>query len=452
MSTDALAQPLRDTQPTLWTEIRRLISLAVPIVVSLAAGTLVWVVDTIMIAPLGTVPLAGVSLTGGFIIVFYSALYGYVSVIGVRMAEAEGEGSAEALSSATRTGLLLAACVGLIGTVLMIAVKPVLALMGQPEDVRAVISGYWIAMSFGLIPFTVFYALKGLFDAINAPWIGVVLGFLMIAVNVPANYLLIYGVGGWDGLGLLGAGLASILSFCVPLALAWAIWQRAAMTERARRAVGRSRAELMTQLREGSAIAIGYVGEGGAYAFAGLMLGWFSAAALAANQIVTSVSGVLYMVPLGVSIAVSIRIGQAIGAGARARLRRIGLAALLVIVAWMSVVMALVLVAGGWVSRSLSSDAEVVALATSFFVIVAAMQIADGVQGTMLGAARGMMDNRVPVALTLFSYWIVALPLGYALAFIFNVGPKGIWIGYGIGLALAAILVTRRFFGQARRA
>ena len=434
----------------LWFEAKALTALGFPIVISLAAATLIGVVDTIMIAPLGTVPLAAASITASVILIFYSALYGFVSVIGVRMAEAHGRSSAEALSDATWTGVIVAIVTGVIGAGLMLAAKPALGLIGQPEEVTAIIGGYWTAMSLLLIPYTMFYALKALFDAIDRPWLGVGLAFVAVVVNVPANLVLIYGIGAWSGLGLLGAGVASLLSQTVSLILAWVIWKRAKSTSKARQPKQRTRKELSVQIKEGSAIAIGYVGEGGAYAVAGLMMGWFGAVALAANQIVASIGGVLYMVPLGISIAVSIRIGQAIGAEEQARFVSIGKAALLVIVSWMTLVMIGIFLGGRGIANLLSDDPEVVMLAASMFLIVAAMQIADGVQGTMLGAARGMMDNRVPVAITLVCYWVVALPLGYVLGFVVDLGPNGVWIGYGSGLAIAAVALTRRYFLMAR--
>ncbi|MEM0930015.1 MAG: MATE family efflux transporter [Pseudomonadota bacterium] len=424
-------------------------ALGFPIVISLAAATLIGVVDTIMIAPLGTVPLAAASITASVILIFYSALYGFVSVIGVRMAEAQGRGSSEALSNATSTGVVVATVTGVIGAGLMLATRPALGLIGQPEEVIAVVGGYWTAMSLLLIPYSMFYALKALFDAVDRPWLGVGLAFVAVVVNVPANLVLIQGIGGWPGLGLLGAGVASLLSQTVPLILAWVIWKRAKSTYVSRQPKQHTRKELSVQFKEGSAIAIGYVGEGGAYAVAGLMMGWFGAVALAANQIVASIGGVLYMVPLGISIAVSIRIGQAIGAEERARLVTIGKAALLVIVTWMTLVMIGILLGRRGIADLLSDDPEVVALAASMFLVVAAMQIADGVQGTMLGAARGMMDNRVPVAITLVCYWVLALPLGYVLGFVLDLGPNGVWIGYGVGLAIAAISLTRRYFVMA---
>jgi MATE family multidrug resistance protein len=335
---------------------------------------------------------------------------------------------------------------------IMIGLRPALVWLGQPPEVLdALRGGYWLAMAALLVPFTLFYTLKSLFDAINAPWLGVAVAFGAVALNVPANWLLIYGVGDWPGFGLFGAALASLLSQTASFLVALVIWRRSKAMAPARLPASVTMTEMLRQLRAGGTIATGYLGEGGAFAVAGLMIGWFGAAALAANQIVNSVATVLYMVPLGISIAVSIRVGQALGAERAAQVKGIGIAALVLSTGWMGLVMAGIVLAAAPIATALSDDPAVIMLATTLFFIIAAMQIADGVQGTMLGAARGMTDNTVPVAATLCSYWLVALPMAYVLGVWGGWGPQGIWIGYGAGLALAACLVTWRFFWSAKR-
>ncbi|MDP5359438.1 MAG: MATE family efflux transporter, partial [Paracoccaceae bacterium] len=192
MSSDfATFSPSPAGPPSIWREVRKLATLGFPIVISLAAATLIGVVDTIMIAPLGTLSLAAASVTTSVIIIFYSGLYGFVSAVGVRMAEARGKPIENLYTYIYWT----------IGAGLMLSLRPALHLLGQPPEVIALLGGYWTAMSLFLIPFTVFYALKGLFDAIDAPWVGVGLAFLGVVVNVPANWLLIHGIGSWEGWG-----------------------------------------------------------------------------------------------------------------------------------------------------------------------------------------------------------------------------------------------------------
>ena len=433
-------------------DIRALARLSTPIIISLAASMLIGVVDTIMIAPLGTVALAAASITVSIQVVFFACLYGFVSGTSVRMSETFGAGDVRGLSEATLTGLVIGGGAGALGMGLMLALRPGLAWLGQPPEVLDALSGgYWQAMAVLLVPFTLFYMLKGLFDAVGAPWLGVSVAFGAVAINVPANWLLIYGIGGWGGLGLSGAAYASLLSQSASLGVAWALWRFGPAFASARRVVALTRSEVLRQLRAGGMIATGYFSEGAVYACVGLMVGWFGAGALAANQIVNSVATVLYMVPLGISIAVSIVVGQALGAGQDHRIRGIGVAALSLSVGWMVTVMLGLLILAGPIAGALSTDPAVVALATTLFWIIAATQIADGIQGTMLGAARGMTDNSVPVAATLLGNWGVALPLAYALGVFLGWGPEGIWIGYGLGLAFAALLVSWRFFWKVKR-
>ncbi|WP_298847246.1 MATE family efflux transporter [uncultured Ruegeria sp.] len=445
-----ISQQPRPSWGAILKEARYLARLALPIVISLAAAALIGVVDTVMVAPLGTLPLAAVSITASVLIIFYSALYGFVSAIGVRMAEAFGKTSDQGLAAAKSAGIFVSLVVGSVGAVAMNCLKPALSWIGQPPEVVSLIGGYWIAMSLLLVPFTIFYTLKALFDAMNRPWIGVGLAFLAVGFNIPSNYVLIHGVGGWPGLGIVGAGIASLLSQIVPLLAALLILREWRRKRGLLRAASFDWPEVKAQLKEGFIISVGYLGEGAAYAVAGLMLGWFGAAALAAHQIVSAVSDVIYMVPLGVSIAISIRVAQAIGADEKERLKPIVLASLFVVVGWMTVVVTGILFGRAPLANSLSDDPKVISLAISMFLVIAAMQIADGVQGTMLGAFRGMMDNHVPVAITLIAYWVFALPLGYALGFWLGFGPNGVWIGYGSGLSLAAIALTYRFFSKNR--
>ena len=117
----------------------------------------------------------------------------------------------------------------------------------------------------------------------------------------------------------------------------------------------------------------------------------------------------------------------------------------------MTLVMIGVLLGGAAISNALSQDPEVVVIATGLFVVIAAMQIADGVQGTMLGACRGMTDNTLPVMITLVSYWAIALPMAYLFGFYLDYGPNAVWMGYSIGLVLAATLITWRYFARAQQ-
>ena len=426
-------------------EAASLLRLAFPIIVGLAAATLIGVVDTVMIAPLGTVPLAAASLATSVVIVILSAVYGLISVTGIRIAQAHGAGGA-GVGTELRHGLALALVAGFGAAALMAAVFPLLPWLGQPQEALAILLPYWLAMSAYMVPFALVYTLKALFDAVDRPWTGAAFAFLGVVANVPLNWLLIYGA----GLGLAGAGLASVLSEGIALlaALAFLRWAPSMAGVRARADV--TRAGVLERWREGWPVAVGYLGEGGSYAMVGLMTGWFGAVALAANQIVNAVGGVAYMIPLGMAAAVSVRVGQAVGAGERARLRPIARAALALVAGWGLLLTLCFLLLGGPLARALSDDPAVIGLATLLFVAVAAIQVVDGVQSTAMGALRGLLDTRVPTVISLVALWPVALPLSVGLAVGLDLGPVGIWVGFGAGLAVAAVALPLRYWRMTR--
>lgn len=427
-------------------EIGPLLSLSVPMMVGLSAMTLMGVVDTVMVAPLGTVPLAAVGIASAVVILFLASLWGIVTITGVRMAQAHGAGDAAGVSAELRTGLVFGGLGAAVAALLMIALLPFLGVIGQPPEVVAAVPLYWAFVAAALAPATVFFVLKALFDTIGRPWLGVALSYLGVALNVPLNQLLIYEA----GLGLTGAGLASLLAQCIMLAVALGVWARARWLAPYRQRASGLLARLGAQWRDGASLILGYAGEGGSYALIGVMIGWLGATALAANQIVHAVAGVAYVFPLGMAGAASIRVGLAVGADERARLRPILKAALLIVTGWMLAVMAVLLIGGEAIARALSEDAEVVALATTLFLAVALMQVSDGVQSTSLGALRGMLDTRQPTLVSLIAYWPIALPAGYGLGFVADLGAVGVWIGFCLGLSVAALALPWRFWRLTR--
>ena len=253
----------------------------------------------------------------------------------------------------------------------------------------------------------------------------------------------------WQLSSTLGAGVGSVLANGIALASAYLYWRFSDVLARYRQPVVLSVRRVGRSFAQGLPISIGNLGEGSSYALAGLMLGLFGASALAANQIVHSIAAVMYMLPMGMTSAVGIRIGQAIGARQLDRLRAIGIGATIVVLAWMTVFLALLLLFRTDIANSLSKDPAVVSIAVTMFLTIAFTQFADGLQSTSLGALRGMIDICVPTLITLAAYWLVALPCAYLLGFLLDFGPNGVWMGYGLGVFVAAITLQIRFWKRA---
>lgn len=427
-------------------EVPGIAALAVPIIVGMMATTLMGVIDTILIAPLGTQALAATGITTSVLIIFYSALHGLMSVIHVRMAQANGAGDDAAVSAAVRTGFVVALVAGGLGMLLMLAAFPLLRILGQPDRVMEVLWPYWVAKSCMLLPFTLLAVLTGLFNATGRPWTATSVAMLGALVHLPVSYGLIHGAFGWPGLGLLGAGIGSVVASLVALVVAWAYWRRSTTMAAYRMRAPVSRSDVRRGFVEGWPVSLSFSGEASAYALTGLMLGLFGPAALAANQVVHSIAAILYMVPLGMTVAVSIRVGQAVGARQPARLRSIGVGATGAVVAWMACVVAVLLLSRETIAGTLTDDADVFALAVALFLATAFMQLADGLQSTAMGALRGMLDVRVPTLITIGVYWLIALPTAYVSGIVLDFGPSGVWLGYGVGIFIAAFMLQVRFW------
>ncbi|WP_171130647.1 MULTISPECIES: MATE family efflux transporter [unclassified Ruegeria] len=427
-------------------EFTPLIRLAVPLMVSLAAALLIGVVDTAMISPLGTVPLAAAGVTTAVLIILISALWGVITAISVQISQAEGARDAARVALALRSGLLLCLLGGGGAALVMMALYPLLGPLGQPKEVLAILLPYWMSMAIWIVPFTLFFGLKALFDAVGRPWTAVALSYLGVLFNVPANYAFIH----IFDLGILGAGLASILSQCTSLVAGIYVLIRAPGLAAFRQRVTVALADVWSQAKDALPLCLGYAGEGGAYAVVGLMMGWLGAEALAAHQIVNALAGLAYMIPLGMAGAASIRVGLAVGAGNRERLRPILKASFVMVTLWQAVAAIAFITAGRMLAETMSDDPGVIDLAVTLFFIVAMLQVADGVQGTALGALRGMSDMNLPTIITLTAYWPLALPASYALGFLFDLGAIGVWIGYTLGLLAAAVALPLRFWALTR--
>lgn len=440
------ASGMRLDMGAIWAQVPGIVGLALPIVMGLAASTLIGVTDSLMLAPLGPVPLAAVGLTGAVAVLFYAAIYGVLSALSVRIGAAWGAGEGRRISGILRSGLALGLLVGVGGALLMGAFWPLLPLLGQPAEVLAAMPAYWACICAFLIPFSILTAFKSAFEAVERPWLGTAFAFLAVAINVPLNYALIWGIGPFPQLGLTGAGIASLLAESIALGAAFLWWLYAPSMRRLRLRRMVEGHEMRATFREGAPLGAMYVVETAAVSVATLMIGGFGTVALAGNQVAQSVGGLLYMLPLGVAGAVAIRVAQERGAGNAAALRPIALAAVAVAMVWLVAAAFLLAFRGEAIARLITDDPEVVAVAAAIFLVFAPMQISDAVQSSMLGALRGLSDTAWPAAVSAIAYWPVALPLGWVLAHPVGMGPSGVWAGFILALAGAGVALTVRFW------
>jgi MATE family multidrug resistance protein len=274
-----------------------------------------------------------------------------------------------------------------------------------------------------------------------------------IPVNAVLAYALIHGAFGMPRLGLLGAGLATtIVNIAMCVAAVWICY--ACRPFKKYRVLGRFwRAdwELMKQLLAiGMPISGSFLLEWGLFSSAALLVGWIGTSALAAHQIALQVASILFMVPFGISLAATVRVGHAVGRRNRIAARRAGfvaiaLGALFMIAATLLVVSLRGVIPLLFLGGDAATDVETAKLAATLLLIGASFFITDGVQAIAAGALRGLNDTRVPMLLAAVSFWLIGFTSAYGLAFPAGYGAVGIWIGFSLAVGTFAALLIGRF-------
>ncbi len=411
-------------------------------------------IDTIMVSRgLGPEALAAVAL--GNAVFFASMIFGMgvMNAVSPMVSQAFGAGDLPQVGRAFRQGLWLAVAIGLPIFLLVRSMPAVLIVMGQDPDTVELTRGYIKTISWGVFPFLLFIGTRSFVEAVSRPRPATVIALFGVALNIVANYILMFGKLGAPAMGIAGTGLAStivfwsnfliLLFFC----LADARLRSLADLQHLRRPDWRYLGRLA---RLGAPIGISQGVEAGLFMLTALIMGLISTTALAAHQIAIQFAAFTFMVPLGVGLAASVRVGQAAGRGDHLGARKAGYAGILLAVGFMTVT-ALIMwlypraIIGIFLDVELAANAEVAGIAISLLGIAAAFQIVDGVQVSAMGALRGLKDTFVPMVISVLSYWVLGLGVGYVLAFRVGMGPRGLWWGLVTGLGSAALLLTTRF-------
>ncbi|HEU4763068.1 MAG TPA: MATE family efflux transporter [Gemmatimonadales bacterium] len=429
-----------------------MVRLAVPVVVVQVGLMLMGVVDTVMVGHLSKEALAAVTL--GNIYVFSTAVIGMgvLMVIDPVVAQAVGAGDEPAIARGVQRGLLLAVLLSIPGVLFLLPGEVVLGALRQPADVVPLAAQYTRATLPGFLPFLAFIVFRQTLQAMNRlaaiVWI-VVAGNL---VNVALNYAFIYGHFGAPALGVVGSGWATAVGRTVLgagiLVLAWRDLRPTLIPFR-REVL--EWAPLLRMLRVGAPIAVTMSLEYGAFAVVGVMMGWLGTTQMAGHQVALNLASLTFMVPLGVSGAGAVLVGQAIGRGDPDGMRRAAGAALILGVGFMAGTAVLFLLLPGPLAALYTGDPGVYALAASLIPIAGLFQVFDGTQAVTVGILRGAGDTSAPMIINVLGFWLVGIPVSRWFGFGLGWGPVGLWWGFVAGLAAVALFLVLRLRTRFRR-
>ncbi len=439
------------------TELRDLSVLAGPLVLAQLAQNGMSVVDTLMVGRLGPRELAGIALGSSmfsFVLVVSMAV---LFAVGPMVAQAHGGRRPDEAARATRQGVWLALALSVPGILLFVEAGPLLLLAGQDPATAAASAAYLRAMAWGFPFVLLLTALRGFLEGHGDTRPILAVAALGVVLNVVGNELLMFGRLGLPRLGLVGTGYATSVVY---LTMASSIGLYIASRYRRYRIFrGLRHPDLSTfreLLRIGWPIGFTLGFEVGLFWLTALLMGRFGDAALAGHQIALQSASTTFMVPLGISIATGVRVGQAAGRNDPAGIRRAGLAGMGLSALFMGCAAVLFWTAPDavialYLPVHAPENARVVTFAARFLAIAGLFQVFDGTQVAASGALRGLKDTRAPMALTLVAYWLVGVPVGVWLAFGRGAGPSGLWFGLVAGLATAALLLVARFAWLLRR-
>jgi len=430
-----------------FSENRRTLALAAPIAAGHVGQMLMGWVDTIMVARLGIVPLGACAFANNLLSVPLVFGFGVLAAVSVRVAHARGSGDPSNAQQTVRGGFVIALALGAVAVVLAYAAMPLLSVFGQPAEVNRAISGYMIFCAWSLVAVFITCVPKNFCEAMGHPWapFWILLGGVLL--NAVLNFILIYGYLGFPAMGLDGAGLATLIArVAAALALllypplvrglrsAWPVTWFAPCEPSVLRLL------LLIGLPAGAL----HLAEVSGFAFGSLMMGWIGVEAMAAHQIAITCAATTFMVALGISQAVCVRIGQVRGAGETYRARPIVFGAMAATMGFMALAALVFTFYGRAIAGWFVSEEDVIAMTAQLLFLAALFQLFDGLQVVSSGALRGFEDTRVPMVIGMISYWAIALPVSWFAGFVFGYGASGVWMGFIVGLGVAGLALGWR--------
>ena len=434
-------------RPSFVKEAWATLCLALPLIAGQVGQMLMGVTDTVMIGHVGIVPLAASTFANTLLMVPFLFGIGLLTSISIRVSQGRGGERHDEVKDAVRNGTWVALALGLIVVAGIGATIPLLGKFGQAPEVVDATPVYLFLAACSLVPALVAMAWKNFGDALNRPWVPFWILLSGVVLNVFLNWLLIFGNWGLPALELEGAGWATLISRCYTVVVLFLWITRSARVKKWSpvRWWGRwNGKEFRALLALGIPVGLQLVAEVGAFAAGSLMIGSIGVVALAAHQVALTCASTSFMVPLGVAMAITVRMGEASGGGSVSRQRTILLGGWAYGLVFTGISMLAFLLFGRWIASQIVADLEVIELATGLLVIAGVFQIVDGSQVISSSALRGLGDVKVPAGLGMFSYWAVAIPVGAYLAFPQGLGAHGVWWGLALGLGTAAFMLGIR--------
>lgn len=423
-----------------------------------AGAALVGLFDSMMVGHYSTADLAAVSFSNAIfftVMVFaMGALMGITPLIGIEVGKAassEGvpkDACRNAIASLLQNGITFTLLLSLVMVVLLGACIPFLDHFGQDPVVITAARPYFIMIVISIVPFLFFCLQKQFLEGLGNTMVAMVISIVMNLLNIFLNWVLIFGHFGFEPMGATGAGIATLVSrllmpFCFTAVIYFKDDWRLYLQLFSRRLV--SWTEVKRLIKIGAPIGGQSILEAFIFTFSFVVMGWLCKEALAAHQVANQIANLTFMLATGIGAATTIRVSHQLGKGDLVAVRMASNASIHLVLLMNTLGAILMISLRHQIPYLFTEDEEVIRIASQLILMAGLFQYADGLQTVGAAMLRGITDVKMPMVYAFFAYIVVALPIGMVCVFPLHMGAVGMWLGFIVGLALAAILFHTRF-------
>ncbi|BBB29228.1 MATE family efflux transporter [Neptunomonas japonica] len=441
-----------------WMEVKALLALGFPIMLTQIAQASMGFVDTLIAGQYNTLDLAAVALGSSIWLPIYLAATGILMATTPLVAFASGSNTTHGVLSIFRQGIWVAITLGIISVFILNSTTWILDFMGVETSLAAKTQEYLQAISWGFPALLIYQLLRSYFEGLGKTRPAMRIAFLALFLNIPLNYLFVFGKLSFPELGAAGCGWASALVMWVMLACGLAAIKRNPQLQLPNETNPRwlDTHELLNYLKLGIPMGFAILIETSMFSVIALLLAPLGTLVVSAHQITMTFSGLIFMIPLSIAMACTIRIGQLSGANEPKNAWFSAKTAILVTTSIAAFTSITIWLLATKIAQIFTSEPYLIELAASLLLIAALFEISDALQVTAAGALRGYKDTSIPLLIVFIAYWVIGLPLGYILGLtdllLPAMGAAGFWYGLVIGLSVSAALLIVRLKRVAQHA
>jgi MATE family multidrug resistance protein len=428
--------------------ISQTVKLSLPLIISQITVVAMTFVDTVMAGQLGSVTLAAVAVGSSLWSTAILFVFGILMAIPSVVSAMDGANEDEKIAPFFRQTLWLALILGLIFTVVILLMDPLFALFNTQAEVIPEAEAYLHALAWGVLPLSFFVAFRYLADGLSITKTTMYVSFLGLMLNIPLNYILMFGKLGFPAMGAQGCGYATATVLACQM-LAYMIithkhkvlgsYQIFSQLDRP------DWPEIGRFFKLGFPVGMSMFAEIGFFAIITLLASSLATEIVAAHQIALNFASLLFMVPLGLSMGITIRVGNAVGRNNPVDIKNAGFYGISLVLITQIFAASVTVLFAPQIVALYTQDAGVAAVAIGLLFYAAIFQLSDGIQVAAAGALRGIKDMNFIMLSNIFSFWMLGFVTSWYLCFERQMGAAGLWIGIIVGLTAAAFLNITRF-------